>query len=57
MKGNPFIHLRLGQCLYELGEVEVASDHLEQAYMNGGGKLFQNETPKYLVAAMQGTSV
>ena len=55
MKGNPFIHLRLGQCLYELGQEERACVHLEQAYLNGGSKLFQNETPKYLVAAMQGS--
>lgn len=54
MKSNPFIHLRLGQCLYELDQLEKACQHLEQAYLNGGSKLFQNETPKYLVAAMQG---
>ncbi len=54
MQGNPFIHLRLGQCLLELGNKEKACEHLEQAYLNGGSKLFQNETPKYLVAAMQG---
>lgn len=54
MRGNPFIHLRLGQCLYEIGKQDTACEHLEQAYLNGGSKLFQNETPKYLVAAMQG---
>lgn len=53
MMGNPFIHLRLGQCLYEMGRMESANEHLEQAYMNGGSKLFQNEAPKYLVMAMQ----
>jgi len=53
MRGNPFIHLRLGQCLLELGKKEVACEHLEQAYMNGGSKLFQNEAPKYLIAAME----
>jgi len=52
MMGNPFIHLRLGQCLFELGKQDIASEHLEQAYMNSGSKLFQNESPKYLVAAM-----
>lgn len=56
MMGNPFIHLRLGQCLYEMGRMEAANEHLEQAYMNGGSKLFQNEAPKYLVAAMQHVS-
>jgi len=52
MLGNPFIHLRLGQCLHELGKPEVATEHLELAYLNGGSKLFQNEAPKYLMAAM-----
>ena len=52
MKGNPFIHLRLGQCLYELNDKEAACDHLQQAYLNGGRKLFQNEAPKYLIEAL-----
>jgi len=56
MMGNPFIHLRLGQCLYESGKKEVAIEHLELAYMNGGSKLFQNEAPKYLIAAMENIS-
>lgn len=56
MAGNPFIHLRLGQCLYELDKREVAIEHLELAYLNGGSKLFQNEAPKYLVAAMENVS-
>ena len=54
MKGNPFIHLRLGQCLYELDKPNDAIKHLEIAYLNGGSKLFQNEAPKFLMAAMQG---
>jgi tetratricopeptide (TPR) repeat protein len=54
MKGNPFIHLRLGQCLLELNRPNDAVEHLEQAYLNGGSKLFSNELPKYLMAAMQG---
>jgi tetratricopeptide (TPR) repeat protein len=56
MMGNPFIHLRLGQCLYELDKKEVAIEHLELSYMNGGSKLFQNEAPKYLIAAMENIS-
>lgn len=52
-KGNPFIHLRLGQCLWEQGKHDVAVEHLEQAYMNSGSKLFQTESPKYLIAAME----
>ena len=51
--GAERVHLRLGQCLLELGNRNVACEHLEQAYMNGGSKLFQNEAPKYLIAAME----
>ena len=53
MDGNPFIHLRLGQCLYEMERTESAREHLEIAYMNGGSKLFQNEAPKFLICAME----
>lgn len=61
MLGNPFIHLRLGQCLLEQGLLEpgkneAAREHLELAYINGGSKLFQNEAPRYLIAAMQNVS-
>lgn len=56
MMGNPFIHLRLGQCLYELGIQDSATEHLELAYINAGSKLFQNEAPKYLISAMKNIS-
>ena len=33
--GNPFIHLRLGQCQFELGNLDQAADELARAYMGG----------------------
>ncbi|HWB58094.1 MAG TPA: tetratricopeptide repeat protein [Chthoniobacteraceae bacterium] len=46
--GNPFIHMRLGQAQFELGNMERASDELARACIMGGGKdFFRNEDPKY----------
>jgi tetratricopeptide (TPR) repeat protein len=45
--GNPYIHLRIGQAQYELGNVEVAADNLARAYMGGGQDIFQGADPKY----------
>lgn len=53
MIDNPFIHLRLGQCLLELGFKGQACTHLALAYERGGRKLFQKEAPRYLMAALQ----
>ena len=46
--GNPFIHLRLGQVQFELGEMERARDELARAYMGAGDEIFAEEDPKYL---------
>lgn len=46
--GNPFIHLRLGQCEFELGQLDRAADELMRAYMGAGRKIFDREDPKYL---------
>jgi tetratricopeptide (TPR) repeat protein len=46
--GNPFLHLRLGQCQLELGNQDRAADELARAYMAEGHELFRNEDPKYL---------
>jgi tetratricopeptide (TPR) repeat protein len=46
--GNPFIHLRLGQVQYELGNEDRAKDELARAYMGGGPEIFEGEDPKYL---------
>jgi len=45
--GNPFLHLRLGQCQFELGFEIIAGDELTRAYMGGGGAIFRDEDPKY----------
>jgi tetratricopeptide (TPR) repeat protein len=46
--GNPFLHLRFGQVLFESGELDVAADELMRAYMGSGQEIFENEDPKYL---------
>lgn len=45
--GNPFLHLRLGQVQYELGEYVRAADELSRAYMGAGKEIFKAEEPKY----------
>jgi tetratricopeptide (TPR) repeat protein len=45
--GNPFLHLRLGQCQFELGNLTRANDELTRAYMGGGSDLFAAQDPKY----------
>jgi tetratricopeptide (TPR) repeat protein len=39
--GNPFLHLRLGQCLVEVGNVDRAADELARAYMGAGADIFE----------------
>ena len=46
--GNPYIHLRLGECRFELGEQAAAKDELTRAFMGGGEELFKGDDPKYL---------
>jgi tetratricopeptide (TPR) repeat protein len=45
--GNPFLHLRLGQCQFEIGALEKAADELARAYMSEGREIFEDEDPKY----------
>jgi tetratricopeptide (TPR) repeat protein len=45
--GNPWVHLRLGQVRFELGELELAADELSRAYMGGGRDVFEGQEPKY----------
>ncbi|WP_059172937.1 tol-pal system YbgF family protein [Bacillus sp. FJAT-27445] len=45
--GNPFILLRLGECLYELGEVSKSKEYLLRAYVLEGYSIFQSEDDKY----------
>lgn len=45
---NSFVHLRLGEDLYELGDNEAALEHLLRAYMLEGKEIFADEDKKYL---------
>lgn len=45
--GNPWVHLRFGETLYELGNQEKAADELSRAYMGGGREIFRDQDPKY----------
>ena len=45
--GNAFIHLRLGQCLFETGNLDKAADELTRAYALEGEDIFKSENPKY----------
>jgi tetratricopeptide (TPR) repeat protein len=45
--GNPYIHLRIGQAQFELGNQEGAADNLARAYMGGGKEIFEDGDPKY----------
>jgi tetratricopeptide (TPR) repeat protein len=46
--GNPFLSMRLGQCMYELGEKREAANWLSGAFMLEGMHLFGDEDPKYV---------
>lgn len=45
--GNPWVHLRLGQVRFELGNKESAANELARAYMGGGREVFDEQDPKY----------
>jgi hypothetical protein len=59
--GNPWFHLRVGQCLFELSEPaqrlttgpSTAMDNLARALIGGGVALFDGEAPEYLAAVTQ----
>ncbi len=46
--GNPFLHLRLGQVLFDRDELDGAADELARAYMGGGPEVFAQEDPRYM---------
>ncbi len=46
--GNPFVHLRLGQCALELGDEARAADELIRAYGLEGRDIFKDEPARYL---------
>ncbi|MDO5693827.1 MAG: tetratricopeptide repeat protein [Pseudomonadota bacterium] len=45
--GNPFLHLRLGQCQFEKNNHQAAAEHLGRAYMLEGKEIFSAEDSKY----------
>ena len=47
--GNPFVHLRRGQTLYELGDETEASSELLRALLLGGEDIFAREPIDYWV--------
>lgn len=50
VKDNPFVELRLGQCLCEMEGLPSGRHHLHRAWRLGGQKLFDTEDPRYLDA-------
>jgi hypothetical protein len=46
--GNPFLHLRYGQVLFDVSELDISADELMRAYMAEGKNIFEGEDPKYL---------
>ena len=44
---NPFVHLRLGQCLLEKGREKEAAEHLTRAYIQEGKDIFSIDDKKY----------
>ena len=46
--GNPFLHLRRGQVLFEQDEAKAAANGLMRAFMAGGQELFEDQDGKYL---------
>lgn len=45
--GNPFLHLRYGEVLLDLGEDDAAANELIRAYMAEGEQIFSEEDPRY----------
>ena len=45
---NPFVRLRLGQTLFEMGNFQEANNWMVPAYLEEGIALFDGEDPKYL---------
>lgn len=45
--GNPFLLLRIGECSFEINDIEKAKSCLLQAYMLEGERIFEDEPAKY----------
>ncbi len=46
--GNPFLHFRRGQVLFEQDEPDAAANELMRAFMAGGQELFEDQDGKNL---------
>ena len=46
--GNPFLHLRRGEVLFEQNELDASADELIRAYGIAGNKIFESEPKKYI---------
>src|SRR5262245_37923369 len=51
---NPFIRLRLGQCLFELGDLGEARNWMVPVYLMEGNEAFEGEDNKYLAFVKEG---
>ncbi|MBB6431499.1 tetratricopeptide repeat protein [Algisphaera agarilytica] len=45
--GNPYIHMRLGQCRFEMNDLDLAADELMRAYMGDAEAVIEGQDPKY----------
>lgn len=45
---NPYLRLRLGQCLFEMGDRREAANWLAGAFLLEGKKIFADDDPEYL---------
>lgn len=45
---NPYLHLRLGQAHFELGNLDPAKEQLQKAFDAEGADIFGDDDPKYL---------
>jgi tetratricopeptide (TPR) repeat protein len=45
--GDPIMHLRFGQCEFEMGNFTIAAEELMKAYEEAGSKIFDDEGDKY----------
>ncbi len=56
-KSNPMLNLRLGQSLFEIGDVKGGWEYLFKAFMSGGVELFSGEDTKYLFFVQENNQV
>jgi hypothetical protein len=45
---SPFVYLRIGESLFEMGDLITATEYLLRAFMLEGYEIFEEEPKKYL---------